>query len=91
MFDLGLCGHGHGWSRVYPNWPPQSSATADTYSAVHGTCVMLLAGKQMSLNPGQIHFGAVPLGSVVHRTAHVVNLSTGPARFSVIKPPLPLR
>lgn len=49
------------------------------------------AAKQWVLTPAHIHFGAVPMGSVVHRTAKLRNTSTGPARFTVDRPPLPLR
>ncbi|WIA41175.1 hypothetical protein OEZ86_004790 [Tetradesmus obliquus] len=49
------------------------------------------AGKQLALSPGHIHFGSVAQGSVVHRTARVLNVSTGVARFSISRPELPLR
>lgn len=48
-------------------------------------------GRQFTLSPAHIHFGNVPIGEVVHRTARLRNVSTGPARFSVSRPEPPLR
>ena len=48
-------------------------------------------GRQFVLSPAHIHFGNVPAGEVLHRTARLRNVSTGPARFSVSRPEPPLR
>jgi hypothetical protein len=56
-----------------------------------GVFAIWLAGKQLALSPGHIHFGSVVQGSVVHRTARVLNCSTGVARFTISRPELPLR
>lgn len=47
--------------------------------------------KQFTLTPAHLHFGSVPLGAVAHRTAKLLNTSTERARFSVVRPELPLR
>ncbi|KAG2498338.1 hypothetical protein HYH03_003597 [Edaphochlamys debaryana] len=47
--------------------------------------------KQFTLTPGHLHFGNVPYGAVTHRTARLTNVSAGAARFSVVRPELPLR
>ncbi|KAF5842976.1 hypothetical protein DUNSADRAFT_3569 [Dunaliella salina] len=49
------------------------------------------AGRQFALSPPHIHFGSVALGSVAHAHARLRNISTGPARFTVDRPSLPLR
>lgn len=47
--------------------------------------------QQFTLTPGHLHLGTVPVGLVAHRTARLTNVSTGVARFSVVRPELPLR
>lgn len=47
--------------------------------------------RQFVVTPGHIHFGTVQMGSVAHRSARVWNTSMERARFSVIRPELPLR
>lgn len=49
------------------------------------------AAKQFSLTPAHVHFGTVPVGSVVHKTAKLRNVSTGHGRFSIDKPEPPLK
>lgn len=49
------------------------------------------AAKQFSLTPGHVHFGTLSVGHVAHRLVRLVNLSTELARFTVIRPELPLR
>ena len=45
------------------------------------------AGRQFTLSPAHVHFGnAVPAGTVVHRLARLQNVSTGIARYSVVRP-----
>lgn len=49
------------------------------------------AGKQIVLRPAHLHFGSIPVGSVVHRTAKLLNGSPDVVRFTILRPELPLR
>jgi hypothetical protein len=52
---------------------------------------VLPAGKQIVLRPGHLHFGSIPQGAVVHRTAKLLNGSADVVRFTIVRPELPLR
>ncbi|DBA96914.1 hypothetical protein WJX82_005465 [Trebouxia sp. C0006] len=49
------------------------------------------ATKQFVLRPGQLDFGSVRLGQVVHQTAKLTNVSLERARFTVHRPKAPLQ
>lgn len=40
--------------------------------------------RQFALSPAHIHFGNVAVGNVAHAHARLRNISTGPARFTVV-------
>ena len=71
--------------------PAGRQLTCSLPAAVAHSAGVCAAGKQLALSPGHIHFGSVAQGSVVHRTARVLNVSTGVARFSISRSELPLR
>lgn len=62
---------------------------------VNVTSIFLLmylpAGKQIVLRPAHLHFGSIPVGAVVHRTAKLLNGSADVVRFTILRPQLPLR
>ncbi|KAL0038853.1 hypothetical protein WJX79_010718 [Trebouxia sp. C0005] len=49
------------------------------------------ATKQFVLRPGQLDFGSVRLGQVVHQTAKLTNVSLERARFTLHRPKAPLQ
>lgn len=51
----------------------------------------LPAGKQIVLRPAHLHFGSIPVGAVVHRSARLLNGSADVVRFTILRPELPLR
>ncbi|KAK9808895.1 hypothetical protein WJX72_005952 [[Myrmecia] bisecta] len=49
------------------------------------------ATRQFQLTPSHLHFGTLPLGTVAHQTAHLLNVSPERARYNVLRPVLPLK
>jgi CRISPR-associated protein Cas5t len=57
----------------------------------HAVCRAVPAGTQVVLRPDHLHFGSIPSGTVVHRTARLLNGSADVVRFTILRPQLPLR
>jgi hypothetical protein len=61
------------------------------YLSREGATIRANDSKQIVLRPAHLHFGSIPVGAVVHRTAKLLNGSSDVVRFTIMRPELPLR